>query len=61
MTRKHYQDMALDLRTDLENGEIPREHVSYAARAFADVAARDNSRFNRSRFFESCGLDSAGR
>jgi hypothetical protein len=61
MTHKHYQDMAADLRVDLGNGEIPREYVSYAARAFADVAARHNIRFDRSRFFEACGLDSTGR
>lgn len=61
MTRKHYNDMAQDLACDLRNGHVPREQISYAARAFADVAARDNGRFDRARFYAAVGLDSSGR
>jgi len=65
MTKKHFIAFAARMKEDLDNAKLrfdeaeykrTKDAVTYAAYAFADVATRDNNRFDRDRFFTACGL-----
>lgn len=51
MTRKHFQAMADEIKRIQDKFE--RQTI---ADAFATVAKQTNSRFDRQRFMEACGL-----
>ena len=62
MTRKDYEAMAEDMRHSWErwSEESEQEIAKKVLRAFVDnfeeYLAEDNSRFDRSKFREACGL-----
>ena len=64
MTRKDYRAIAEEIRFIMDhrlssdpaiNG-IQRNIMLIATKAIADVMARDNSRFDRQRFYAACGF-----
>ncbi len=55
MTRKHFIAIAASLN-ELRDKSDDTDSVDYAARAIADVCASCNSRFNRARFLNACGV-----
>ena len=65
MSRKHFQDIAEELkncridtrRLGMEDSILLDDQWSSCVKAMADVCNRHNSNFNRSRFYEACGLD----
>jgi len=59
MSRKHYETFAIEVRAQLLSDSDPYV-CAELARTFAGVAKSDNSRFESTRFFEACGLDSMG-
>lgn len=64
MTRKDYRAFAEEIRFIVDHRlssdpvikGIQRETMLIATKAIADVMARDNSRFDRQRFFAACGF-----
>ncbi len=56
MTKKHFIAFANEIRSLLDGGSISREAAQRMARMVADVAAADNGRFDRQRFFSACGV-----
>lgn len=65
MTKKHFAQFAELMKADLDCArtrfsadEYKRtfDAVTYAAHAFATVAATDNPRFDRDRFLSACGI-----
>jgi hypothetical protein len=57
-TRKHYQFIADNFNTLLDNATDDHEAfvIDEAARFFADKLKQNNSRFNKDRFLSACGL-----
>jgi len=59
MTRKHFENIARQIRIDVENGNTPRDRAVYAANLFAGIAKQDNPAFDYDRFLSACGLADA--
>lgn len=59
MQRRHYELIARIVREELEtvNSQLAKAAIKNIALSFADELASDNPNFDRSRFFEACGLD----
>jgi hypothetical protein len=55
MTRKHFVAIAATLKT-LRDTSDNTDSVDEAARAIAGVCAESNSRFDRARFLQACGV-----
>lgn len=63
MSRKDYESLAAVINGEraCAGGNKDRlRTASNIARSMADVFKRDNSRFDRERFYAACGLDSTG-
>lgn len=58
MTRKHYRQFAEILAADLAVAatDAERRVVRNIALSLADVLKRDNSRFDRQRFYDAVGI-----
>lgn len=60
-TRKLYNDLAHDLAIDVRNNPGAARAIAAVIReTIAPSLKRDNSSFNKARFFTACGLDSEG-
>lgn len=59
MSRKHYVEVAAILAGDLAtaSNEGERNKVRGIALSLADMFKRDNSRFDRERFYAAVGID----
>lgn len=57
MTRKHFKAMADNIKRQLDEDPKLREPLRYTAKAFAELAASTNPRFNHSKFYRACGLE----
>lgn len=58
MSRKDYEGIAEQFRTELYHGGEPQT-LERLARRIADVLAKDNDRFNYDRFLVACGVKQA--
>ena len=66
MSRKHYIDVAKVIADQVERTNMSVEPtramaLENVAHELADVFMRDNSRFDRQRFYFACALDDNGR
>ena len=59
MTRKNYREVAAILAGDLATCTTPaeRQKVRGITLSLADMFKRDNSRFDRDRFYEAVGIE----
>jgi hypothetical protein len=62
MSRKDYVAMAEVIKREIDAATNTRQarSISNIARGMADTFKRDNSRFDRVRFYHACGLDDNG-
>lgn len=61
MTRKHFTEIANVLAGDLATAKISERHkVRCITLSLADVCAKSNPNFDRSKFYIAAGLDSEG-
>jgi len=62
MTKKLFEAFAAAIRRELDDsqgtGFVAEMHSKcrFAAELFADIAARENGKFDRERFMDACGL-----
>lgn len=58
MSRKHYVAVAAILAGEraLSTTDAERRRLDNITRSLADVFKRDNGRFDRSRFYDACGI-----
>jgi hypothetical protein len=57
MTRKDYQAVARVIRFNYENSDDQaKSNIREIARELADHFKTDNSRFDRQKFYEACGI-----
>lgn len=57
MTRKDYVIIAAVIASQRDQDPDTKIMLDCMAGLFADALARDNSRFNRTRFLEACGAE----
>ena len=62
MTKRHFEQLARIIRTAATDadGAPGRETARLIALKVADLCKGENPRFNKSRFFEACGLNNIG-
>ena len=56
LSRKTYEAQAAIIAKHVEAGKVERDHLYEMATDLANYYAKDNPRFDRTRFFEACGL-----
>ena len=56
LSRKTYEAQAAIIAKHVEAGKARRDHLYEMATDLANYYAKDNPRFDRTRFFEACGL-----
>lgn len=63
MQRRHYELIARIIREEQASSksQLAKAAIKNIARSFAEELASDNPNFDRSRFFEACGLGNERR
>jgi hypothetical protein len=56
LSRKTYEAQAAIIAKHVEAGKVERDHLYEMATDLANYYAKDNPRFDRTRFFEACGF-----